>query len=314
MKNANYSKSQTANPVEINGNMVRVSTATNIPAVLQEFWCDMASILRKAGFSHTFFENPDTEVDYLAGSKLLSCCVVATGCEHFGLLVGMRASASNLGIPGFMLKSASNLGEALESFVRYHSFQDQGGIPIITKNKKHIFWGYELLDKRIEVTEHIYDITTTTICNVMRSMLGPDWRPAQVHFSRNQPNNVEPYKHFFKAPILFNQEQNGILFSAEYCDHPISTADAHLFQYLEKEAQNRQVQVPDGILATLRRKIAASLPRKSCSVESIASELGIHKRTLHRKLREEGSSFQQEVGIIRYKMARKLLSQKKTNS
>ena len=300
-------------PVEANGKLVRVSTATSIPEILEEYGCDPESIFREAGFNRAHFDDPDTETNHKAGGRLLSACVSATGCEHFGLLIGMRASASSLGIPGFMLKSASTVGEALNAFKRHHALQDQGGVPIFTRNNEHVFWGYEVLDKHNDAINQLYDITTATICGVLRSLVSPDWSPAQVQFTRDQPNDIEPYKHFYKASLLFGQEQNGILFSAQYLDHPISTADDHLFKYLEKEAEKRQTQWPNNILGNLRRKIIASLSNKCCSIESIASDLGMHKRTLHRKLREEGTSFQQEIEGVRYKMARNLLMHRTAN-
>ena len=39
------------------------------------------------------------------------------------------------------------------------------------------------------------------------------------------------------------------------------------------------------------------------SVEYNASQMGIHKRTLHRMLREKGKIFQRELEAIRYELA-----------
>ena len=312
MDGSNGSKTQATTRLNSNHKHVRVSTLSSIPAILQEYGCDPESIFLEAGFTLAQFEDPDTEINYLAGSKLLSSCISATGCEHFGLLIGMRATASSLGIPGFMLKSAPNLGTALIAFASHHSLQDQGGMPILTRDNKHAFWGYAILNNKVEAINQIYDITIASICSIMRNIFGSSWNPAQVHFSRNQPHTLTPYKRFYKAPLAFNQEQNGILFPAQWLDRPLNTADVHLFKHLEKEAEKYHTKYPDNILGNLRRLILASLSLRDFSVERIASELGMHKRTLYRKLQEEGTSFQHELEAIRYEIAQNLLLHRTT--
>jgi AraC-like DNA-binding protein len=47
---------------------------------------------------------------------------------------------------------------------------------------------------------------------------------------------------------------------------------------------------------------------RECRVSGIAKQLGMHERTLNRRLREEGSTFRQELREIRFSIAKHLLA------
>ncbi len=51
-----------------------------------------------------------------------------------------------------------------------------------------------------------------------------------------------------------------------------------------------------------------SLATQKGSVADIAGQLGMHERTLNRRLREEGTTFRRELEEIRYEVARQLLA------
>ena len=99
-----------------------------IPVVLREFGQEPKAILVEIGLKLTQFADPDFKVSYQGVGKLLARCVAITGCEHFGLLVGQRAAPSALGVAGFMLQSAPDVGTALRDFMQYLGIHDQGGV------------------------------------------------------------------------------------------------------------------------------------------------------------------------------------------
>ncbi len=64
---------------------VRVGPLMSVPALLREFDCSPEQILSKSGLSLAQFEEPDTEISFLTGSRMLANCVSATGCQLQGL-------------------------------------------------------------------------------------------------------------------------------------------------------------------------------------------------------------------------------------
>jgi len=183
--------------------IVRVGPMMSIPAVLRELGSEPGPVFASAGFKLTQFEDPDTEVSYLAMSRLLARCVAATGCQHFGLLVGKSAGPSSLGIAGFMIRSAPDVGTALRGLVQHLDLHDQGGVPTLLIKDNVTLLGYAIEQTGAEAANQIYDLSMTVACNIMRGLCGESWNPTEVLLSRRRPQELAPYSSFFSSPPSF---------------------------------------------------------------------------------------------------------------
>lgn len=291
---------------------VRVGPLMSIPSLLREFDCSPEQILGDAGLSLAQFEDPDTEISFLAGSRMLASCVAATGCQHFGLLMGEQAGSSSLGLSGFILRFAPNVGAALQALLRHMELHDQGGVPVVTTRGEISSLGYAIHLPDIEAADTIYDHSTTVACNIMRDLCGQTWNPTQVLLTRRRPSDLTPYKSFFRAPLRFDAEQNAVTFPTTLLDHPLTSADPALFRHLEKEANGLHDSRPLNTTGSVHRLLRQSLAGGHFAAGDIASQLDMHERTLHRHLKKEGTTFRRELEGIRYEVARQLLSESKT--
>ena len=65
------------------GGVVRVGPLAGIPEVLCEFDLEPGQIFESAGLDLTQFAHADSEISYIAASRLLARCAEITGCRHF---------------------------------------------------------------------------------------------------------------------------------------------------------------------------------------------------------------------------------------
>jgi len=291
---------------------VRVGPLMSVPALLREFDCSPEQILGEAGLNLAQFEDPDTEIPFLAGSKMLARCVAATGCQHFGLLMGERAGSSTLGLAGFILRFAPDVGTALQALLRHLELHDTGGVPVVRTQGEVSSLGYAISLAGVEAADQIYDLSTAMSCNIMRDLCGQSWNPTQVQLARRRPTDLAPYKHFFRASLRFDAKHNAVTFPTHLLDHPLAGADPALFRHLEKEADVLHDSRPVNTTGLVRRLLRKSLVNEHCTVSDIARQLGMHERTMHRRLEKEGTTFRRELEGIRYEVARQLLSKSKT--
>jgi len=282
-----------------------------MPAVLRELGVDPDPIFASAGLTSTQFEDPDTELLYSPGSLLLARCVEAAKCEHFGLLVGMRADAYCLGLPGFLLSNAPDVGTALHELVEYLDLHDQGGVPTLQFRGDITMLGYAIHQSDVAAAEYIYDISIAQVCNILRGLCGERWKPIEVLLSRKQPRNLTPYRKFYRAPLHFNAAQNAIAFPSSWLDHKPSCANALLHRYLLREANELHNLRTAGLVDKVRGLMRKSLLSQEFTANHIARHLCLHERTMNRRLREEGTSFRRELEGIRYELARQLLTDSK---
>ncbi len=287
--------------------IVRVGPLVNLPGLLRDLNCDPESVFAGAGFALKHFSDPDFEIPFVPGSKLLARCVTATGCEHLGVMLGERADPSSLGVAGFMLRSAPDVRTALQGLVSNLDLHDRGAVLSLVSSGPETCLSYTIHLLKVEATDQIYDLSMTIACKIMRSLCGSNWKPAEVLFSRQPPRNLAAYRRFFRAPVRFNADNNALVFETRWLEQPLEGADPLLHRHLEAEAQALHTLQETTFLADFRTLLRLSLGTQKCSVKDISIQLGIHDRTLHRRLREEGTSFRKELEKLRYELAQVLL-------
>ena len=291
--------------------IVRVGPLIGLPALVRDLGCDPDPIFAGAGFDLAQFADPDVEIPFVSASRLLARCVEATGCNHLGLLLGERVDPSSLGVGGFMLRAAPDVGTALRSLVRHLDLHDQGAVATLGTKGRETSLGYAIYLSGVEAADQIYDLSMTVVCRIMRALCGAGWSPTEVRLSRQQPQELAHYRQFFGAPLRFDAEQSAVIFPTRWLDHPIASADPLLHRHLEKEADDLHARQQTSFSAKLRQLLRTSLAARKITASDIAKQLHMHERTLNRRLREEGTTFRRELEEIRHEVARQLLANSK---
>lgn len=288
--------------------VVRIGPLGALPDLMRDLGCDPDSVFARAGFDSAQFTDPDAEIPYVAASRLLASCVVATGCDQLGLLLGERACSSSLGLAGFMLRSAPDVGAALRGLVRNLDLHDRGAKATLVIKDREAYVGYAIYLSGVQATDQIYDLSMAVVCKIMRDLCGVNWNPTEVLLARPRPQHTTLYRRFFRAPIRFDADQSAVVFPTHWLAQRIATADPLLHRHLEIEANFLHASQPTSLRDFLRQQLRRSLIARKSSAADIARQLGMHERTLNRKLREEGTSFRKELEDIRYDFARRLLA------
>jgi AraC-like DNA-binding protein len=127
----------------------------------------------------------------------------------------------------------------------------------------------------------------------------------RVDITRKRPSYAHEYNFLFMAPILFGQEENCMRFAVEYLDVPIVQTEQELGQFLSgplihlMTSPNADRSLVSKIRVMIKNDVAGNFPEFS----SIAKSLHLTTATLRRRLRAEGSSYQQLKDDIRRDVA-----------
>ena len=111
------------------------------------------------------------------------------------------------------------------------------------------------------------------------------------------------------VPVLFDQEETGLLLSQEAMNLPLIQADQTIFTSLQETANNRlaelsgQSPVAAQVKSALRGLMKEGIPRK----DTLAEVIGMTSRTMQRRLKEEGCSYQEILNDLRHELAIDLL-------
>lgn len=109
----------------------------------------------------------------------------------------------------------------------------------------------------------------------------------------------------FAGTELIRGNINAISFSKVDLNEPFVSYNKSMWSYFEPELNKRlsELDVDDSVSARVRSALAELLPGGSGSIEDVATKLGTTKRTLQRKLSEEGTTFQKQLNSTREVMA-----------
>jgi AraC-like DNA-binding protein len=139
----------------------------------------------------------------------------------------------------------------------------------------------------------------------MRQLLGSPRQSWLVWFSHSTPTNMTTHLRVFGNRVEFGRDFNGILCETSDLDAPLPAADPvmarHIKQYLEPLLAHANATVSDKV----RQLVYELLPSGRCSVERMASSLGMDRRTLHRHLARDGETFSSIVDAARADLAQR---------
>lgn len=122
-----------------------------------------------------------------------------------------------------------------------------------------------------------------------------------VNFTHPRPHYANEYNFLFQAPIKFDQASNKLCFSSNYLDMPLKQDEQAMEEFLTVPAMQLMSNPDTGtsFVAKVKSMIKDSISQQCPEFEDIASKLHTTSITLRRRLREEGTSYQQIKDDIR---------------
>lgn len=233
----------------------------------------------------------------------------ATAEDDFGLpfRYGSSIRVDDFGALGLGLKTASTLRDALQRLVRYilvlsntleyELYDEVGGGQFVLSRPNHRR-GAQLANEcaLAAVTTLLREITDSTVT------------PVAVSFRHPQPRSAEPHRSFFGCPIRFEDRVNALHLTTETLDTRTRLADEGLSAFILASLDDlKEERAGRTLEAQVFSAVTDSLPDGRPGKSQIARRLGMSERTLHRRLAEEGETFQSIATRAQRKAAESLL-------
>jgi AraC-like DNA-binding protein len=285
-----------------------VGALSELPNLMREAGHDPWELLESFGVTQAMMAKPMTPVPISLHGQIMQAAADATGREDLGLLLGQRATFENAGPLRLLVFNSRTTREAVESLIRYQGLWYHGVAVDMTTDR-----GYACLSVSVEGRFAGRDQVLTgylaATVKHLEAIFPRNWRPSQVHISYRRPRMAEQYARFFRAPVLYDQPRHAVFFAESVLDQtrPGSEQmlDAFLRQYLgELEAREQ----PD-FVSRVRHVIESLLATGECSIVRVADMFAIHRVTLHRYLRDQGTTFEQLLDESRRALAARMLEQ-----
>jgi AraC-like DNA-binding protein len=287
----------------------RVGPLRSIPGLLHSLGADSVQVFADARVDLALFADADAVISFAARGRLLQQCVSATGCAHFGFLLGQRNTLDDLGLVGLLVKYSPDVGSALRSLVRYFHLRVRGAVVTLDLDGDAASLGYEIYQRQSEASDQIIDGALAFEFNILRKLCGPDWQPTEVCFIHREPADTGPFRRLFQCPLSFDAGRNALVFHASWLDRHLPTDDPALRKLLQTRIDALEAEQGSDLSAQVRSVLRTALLTRHAGAEQIAALFSMHPRTLARHLEARGTRFQVLVDEVRFEIARQLLAQ-----
>jgi AraC-like DNA-binding protein len=290
-------------------NLQRVGFLTLIPEILRRLGADPVEVLAAAGLSAQALDNPEGTIPYVAMGRILMVAADKTRCPHFALEIGKQIRTASLGLVGELMRSAPTLGVALVDFATHQHRNAHGSVVYLLTDKNQAFFGYAVYQPGVPGNHLICDGAAMAAFNIVCELADPGPVPvSEVLFSRSEPLDLTPWHRSFGVKLRFNADQTAVLMPRSSLDRPLAGADAGLRKTLDKRVRALWHAGEFDTVTQLRRALRIALLSHHISGNEISAQLGMSRRTLHRRLDAQGLRFQEVLDETRYEFAQQLLA------
>jgi AraC-like DNA-binding protein len=117
------------------------------------------------------------------------------------------------------------------------------------------------------------------------------------------------YRARFDAPLVFGADQAALAVTEKDLDLPISETIEELHDLATRYLDSQLPRGRSSLTLQVRQTIEALLGTGACSHQEVARALYMHPRTLQRRLREEGTTFEAIKDGARQDLAQRYLAQ-----
>ena len=244
--------------------------------------------------------------------RLLDTGAQLAGDPHFGLHVGECMRLGTYNVYGLILLSCRDFGQALQQTMRFEGLaHDLGRSSLrLDGGVAEYRWDSALPN----ASRHLAESVFTGIQVVGSWLAGRTLPPAQIAFQHTEPDDSSEHRRIFGDDVRFGAPANIARFDASLLAWPVRNADVGLYPVLQQHAERLlqeklRAQADAGIVAQVRGAIVRNLAQDRGRLPLIAQEMHVTPRTLQRKLKDAGVTFQQVLDETRRDLALDYLKQ-----
>jgi AraC-like DNA-binding protein len=285
----------------------RIDAYRPIPALLLELGVELRDVLDDAGIRADIFDEPDNLISYAEAGRLLAASARRTRCDHLGLLIGQRSRLANMGLAGQLARCMDTAGAALQLFADRFTLQNTAATVSLVSQGGFSRFVYAIVEPGLRETEQLQIGAMAISFNILQDLCGPQCLPTVVMFATGAPANQRVFHQFFRCPLRFDSEETALVFESRWLERQLPPVDPALRRQIEAKANLRQKALQTDFTATLRRTLRRQLAKGDVAMDSIASQLGMHRRTLDRRLKEHGTHYVAVLDGVKCEAACQLL-------
>ena len=279
--------------------LIRSAVLSNYVEVARSVGLDPYRMIAEFRLPPASLTDPEVKVSADAIGRLLEESAARSGKLDFGLRLADQRTVANLGALALLVREQPTIRKALDVMAGYMFLHSES---LLLKVKERdgevtLSLGFDV-NRPVPIRQGV-ELGIGFLHRCLQQLFRERWKPQLVSFTHAAPQKKEAWRKFFGADVLFGQDFNGIVCRSRDLDAAVPAADArmahHVQQYLDSIASRRN----STMTASVRECIYTMLPSGLCSAQTVATRLGVDRRTIHRHLARENQTFSSVLDSVR---------------
>lgn len=272
---------------------------------------DAQKFLADRGTSIPELQAPNARVRASFLAELFEAATVSTGDPNLSFKLGEWANPHSLGILGYLLLHSKNIGETLQKLCKYYPLIGATLKPVLAETKNRYKLSFYIKDgsEWLHLGKYQSEIHLSSALSLLNKVASTKITPEYATFRHSRPADMSEYKRIFGEKLYFDEDENAVIFSKEALEVDTIHQNPSLLKIFEAEAQKSLgLYFHGSIKDEVAGIILASMDGFEFSLQDVAAKIGLHPRSLQKKLQEDDTSFAAVLSEVRQKLALHYLS------
>jgi AraC-like DNA-binding protein len=288
--------------------LARYASLANYVDLARSLGVDAFGMLRSVGLDPGGIGLQDRWIPAEAVVALLEATAAQAGRDDIGLRLAELRRLSHLGPLSLVLREESSMRNALSMLIRHERMYNEAlhtSLSVaddVATVQIEIDLGFTAPDRQS------IDLGVGVLYSLMRELSPPTWRPLSVSFTRSPPADQAMATRMFAGLARYDRDFDGVTFHASDLDTRIGASDPQLLEYTRRMLADASAENAPTVAKRTKQLVEMLLPTGRCSVDQVARSLGVDRRTVHRRLDAEGTTFTAVVDDTRAALAGHLVA------
>lgn len=224
--------------------------------------------------------------------------------KDMGLHIGETIKPGHYGVVGYVTMSCATLGEAVENHIRYEQLISETAQTSLHVDGQDAWLEWEC-PLQPYPPRHLAEASIAGRVAYARWIAGQQPYLKEVWFQHPEPASTAEHERIFDCPVKFSQSHTRLIFPAAFLQLPLIQADPTLQGLMEQHAEQQLTKMVDEnmLVMNIKRALNTCMQAGEPSLAIIAEEIEMSTRTLQRRLKEFGLSFQEILDETRKEIA-----------
>jgi AraC-like DNA-binding protein len=238
---------------------------------------------------------------------------IALQDDSLGFTLARDFDPRALGLLYYVMASSQTLGDALKRVARYSQTTNEALVVRYREgNRLIINLSYSGVPRHSD--RHQIEFCMFAVLRICRVLTGQNLVPQHFSISHHRSGANSEMARFVGTKVEFGADMDEFSLNANARELPLIHADAYLnnllLKYYEAALSDRRGNVSQ-LRTRVENAISSLLPHGRVVVDDVARSLGMSKRTLARKLSDEGLNFTEVLQQLRRDLAVRYLDDPK---